>query len=102
MTSEKYLKLGVAVAIVVLVLIVSNRWYTREERAFCSELSRGESVDQVHRKAVSRGYWVYNRESISGLVEVWVSTRDSPYFRYACVATFRNNQLIEMAVRVDD
>ncbi len=75
---------------------------TRDANAFCSQLGDDESTESIRLKAELRGYRVFERSRSGGEVDFVIPTQDSPFFRFACVATFEQGVLVHKEVIADD
>ena len=89
-------------ATILVVGGVSYYYFTKDASELCSKLAPNETLDGVRRAAELAGYKLYERERADGQLDIVIPTQDSPFFRFACIATLKDGVLIRKEVVAAD
>ena len=100
---NKYL-LKIIIAFVFLVLMIKGAIYyaSVDAKSFCDSIYGSDTVDIVKQKANEHGYKA--RQVDKGNVETLliIPTKNSPFFRFACVVFFEDGVVKSKSVSADD
>lgn len=93
----------ITVFIMMILLLKSCEYYSQKNaNDFCNSVNEHYSISTVYEKAETLGYRIFRDDDSGGVASIRVPTQDSPYFRFACVISFKNGKLVEKEVVADD
>lgn len=99
----KYIvNLTVLITVIFLTIKGFSLYMTKDAKAFCHSIADDNSVAHIILKAESLGYHYFEKGIDEKVTKVVVSPQDSPFFRFSCVVTFKDNALQFKEVIADD
>ena len=95
------LKLSLGISGFLFLLWLPLWYFAKPVNDFCNSFSSDSSYEDVVSKAKELKYRISNqvKEKNGTLL---VENQDSPFFRMACVITFKDNKIIQKEVRSSD
>jgi len=99
--AKNILKIVLVITAIIFIVKLGSYYTTKDADVFCQGIASNDSVGDVEIKAKEKGY-NYIISTKAKATKIIVSTQDSPFFRFACVATFENDGLISKEVQADD